>query len=100
MKRTASILFIVCGFFFAAIRLVPYVREARNAQPAPEGWQNNNRREFRWEGRAPPDGNGPPPQFRGPRFGRWRGPQNPPSGFQAPLKLVAQFDKDGDHRLN
>ena len=100
MKRALSILFIVCGFAFAAIRLVPYVREAQNAQPGPQAWQNNNRREMRWEG-GPPDGNRPPPQFRGgPRFGGRRGPTGPPPGFQAPLKLVAQFDKNNDGWLN
>jgi hypothetical protein len=100
MKRAFGILFIVCGFTFAAIRLVPYLHEAQNAQPAPQTRRNNGGVEFRWQD-GPPDGNGPPPApFRGPRFGGRRGPQGPPPGFQGPLKLAARFDQNGDHWLN
>jgi hypothetical protein len=100
MKRAFSVVFIICGFTFAALHLVPNLRELENARPTPPAWENNTRRDFRWEG-GPPDGNRPPPQFRGgPRFGMRRGPGGPPPGVQAPLKLVAQFDKNGDGWLN
>ena len=47
-----------------------------------------------------PDFDGPPPGFDGPPPRRGPGGFGGPGGLQEHRKIVAQFDKDGDKRLN
>ncbi len=96
MKRAFSIAFVIAAFAFSLMRLLPFLARNNPDGPRPGGWQNNG--EQRRDG--PPDGG---PAFRGPRFGgprRRPGDGGPSPGFTAPLKLVSQFDKDGDGRLD
>jgi hypothetical protein len=116
VKRSFSILFIIGAFAFALVQLAPILRQSAENRfgPPPQWQQNPNERRFaggppegppfgggRQFGGGPPFAGGPPfgggPRFfrRGPNFGN-----GPAGGIQEPLKLVSQFDKNGDGWLD
>lgn len=95
MKRLFTIVFLAAAFAFAFVRILPLTSFGPNPEdrrPPPTVWQ---------QGR-PPGGPEVPFQRRGPRFGGFRrgGPGGPVSENQQPLRLVAQFDQDGDGSLS